>query len=84
VSAKKATKNATTVPVTALPDVQSAGAVDKIPSDNSFAVVGIGASAGGLAAFEAFFSGIPVGRNPAWLLYWYSTWRQITKACWPV
>lgn len=27
--------------------------------DNSFPIVGIGASAGGLAAFEAFFSGIP-------------------------
>src|SRR3990167_8631653 len=30
----------------------------------SFPVVGIGASAGGLAAFEAFFSGIPTDTNP--------------------
>ena len=32
------------------------------PTD--FPIVGIGASAGGLAAFEAFFSGIPAGANP--------------------
>ncbi len=31
---------------------------------NAFAVVGIGASAGGLAAFEAFFSGMPVDTDP--------------------
>ncbi|MDP3617031.1 MAG: chemotaxis protein CheB, partial [Rhodoferax sp.] len=30
----------------------------------SFPVVGIGASAGGLAAFEAFFSGMPVDADP--------------------
>lgn len=30
----------------------------------SFAVVGIGASAGGLAAFEAFFSGMPADTDP--------------------
>jgi two-component system CheB/CheR fusion protein len=30
----------------------------------SFPIVGIGASAGGLAAFEAFFSGMPVDRDP--------------------
>jgi two-component system CheB/CheR fusion protein len=30
----------------------------------SFPVVGIGASAGGLAAFEAFFGGLPSDRNP--------------------
>jgi len=29
-----------------------------------FHIVGIGASAGGLAAFEAFFSGLPAGRMP--------------------
>jgi two-component system CheB/CheR fusion protein len=29
-----------------------------------FPIVGIGASAGGLAAFEAFFSGMPAGTNP--------------------
>ena len=31
----------------------------------TFPVVGIGASAGGLAAFEAFFSGMPADRDPA-------------------
>ncbi len=30
----------------------------------SFPIVGIGASAGGLAAFEAFFSGMPADRDP--------------------
>jgi two-component system CheB/CheR fusion protein len=30
----------------------------------NFPIVGIGASAGGLAAFEAFFSGMPVDRDP--------------------
>jgi two-component system CheB/CheR fusion protein len=30
----------------------------------TFPIVGIGASAGGLAAFEAFFSGLPPGREP--------------------
>lgn len=29
-----------------------------------FPIVGIGASAGGLAAFEAFFSGMPAERDP--------------------
>ena len=31
---------------------------------NGFPIVGIGASAGGLAAFEAFFSGMPAGKDP--------------------
>ena len=30
----------------------------------NFPIVGIGASAGGLAAFEAFFSGMPADRDP--------------------
>jgi len=33
---------------------------DKVPDSLAFPVVGIGASAGGLAAFEAFFSAMPV------------------------
>ena len=33
-------------------------------STTSFPIVGIGASAGGLAAFEAFFSGMPPDANP--------------------
>ena len=32
--------------------------------DASFPIVGIGASAGGLAAFEAFFSGMPLDAEP--------------------
>ena len=31
---------------------------------SGFPIVGIGASAGGLAAFEAFFSGMPADKNP--------------------
>ena len=33
-------------------------------ADEGFPVVGIGASAGGLAAFEAFFSGMPIATDP--------------------
>lgn len=32
--------------------------------DTPFPIVGIGASAGGLAAFEAFFSGMPADSDP--------------------
>jgi two-component system CheB/CheR fusion protein len=34
------------------------------PTGDAFPVVGIGASAGGLAAFEAFFSGMPTDAEP--------------------
>jgi two-component system, chemotaxis family, CheB/CheR fusion protein len=34
------------------------------PQSNDFPIVGIGASAGGLAAFEAFFSGMPADIDP--------------------
>jgi two-component system CheB/CheR fusion protein len=34
------------------------------PSVAGFPIVGIGASAGGLAAFEAFFSGMPADTDP--------------------
>jgi two-component system CheB/CheR fusion protein len=34
------------------------------PKPPTFPIVGIGASAGGLAAFEAFFSGMPAERDP--------------------
>ena len=37
---------------------------DKKNADSVFPIVGIGASAGGLAAFEAFFSGMPADRDP--------------------
>jgi two-component system CheB/CheR fusion protein len=35
-----------------------------IPPDSGFPIVGIGASAGGLAAFESFFSGMPADADP--------------------
>ena len=38
--------------------------VDKTPPITAFPVVGIGASAGGLAAFESFFSGMPDTTEP--------------------
>ncbi len=41
----------------------SAGA--PVPEPSDFPIAGIGASAGGLAAFEAFFSGMPAGTDPA-------------------
>jgi two-component system CheB/CheR fusion protein len=36
----------------------------KEPAGRAFPIVGIGASAGGLAAFEAFFSGMPADKEP--------------------
>jgi len=39
-------------------------AVSQRNPQNDFLVVALGASAGGLAAFEAFFSGMPVDKNP--------------------
>ncbi|HBA54936.1 MAG TPA: chemotaxis protein CheR, partial [Syntrophorhabdus aromaticivorans] len=35
-----------------------------IPPEKAFPIVGIGASAGGLAAFEAFFSAMPADTDP--------------------
>ena len=50
----------TTSPVETSPDSECL-AVRELPD---FPVVGIGASAGGLAAFEAFFSGMPADKDP--------------------
>ena len=44
------------------PSVQTLPAAALAPT--AFPIVGIGASAGGLAAFEAFFSGMPANRDP--------------------
>ena len=44
---------------------QPGRAEDTGPQERPFTVVGIGASAGGLAALEAFFSAIPAGGMPA-------------------
>ncbi|MEI6153964.1 MAG: chemotaxis protein CheB, partial [Deltaproteobacteria bacterium] len=53
--------------IEALPDtaVETTAAVDTFShSQEGFPIVGIGASAGGLAAFEAFFSGMPADVDP--------------------
>ena len=51
---KKEIRNAK-IPASAIPE--------EVPAPN-FPIVGIGASAGGLAAFEGFFSGLPADRDP--------------------
>lgn len=38
--------------------------LDETAQSQTFPIVGVGASAGGLAAFEAFFSGMPADREP--------------------
>lgn len=46
-------------------DMPKAASVQDMPVQNaSFPIVGLGASAGGLAAFEAFFSGMPGDADP--------------------
>ena len=45
------------------PEVQAGSEAAK-EAGPGFPIVGIGASAGGLAAFEAFFSGMPADKNP--------------------
>ena len=53
---------------TGMPPEQSGTVIDAQPKPGreagGFPVVGIGASAGGLAAFEAFFSGMPADADP--------------------
>jgi two-component system CheB/CheR fusion protein len=61
IKADKETKK--TKPQSLAPQVASAGPPENVPSA-IFPIVGIGASAGGLAAFEAFFSGMPVDTDP--------------------
>ena len=59
---KAATKSQT---VKEIPTSSKTPKTDSAPTSGaSFPVVGIGASAGGLAAFEAFFSGMPVDTDP--------------------
>jgi two-component system CheB/CheR fusion protein len=45
-------------------DPSAPAAKEKEPPAPAFPIVGIGASAGGLAAFEAFFSGMPADADP--------------------
>jgi two-component system CheB/CheR fusion protein len=51
---------------TTLPTKQSGAAIDVQPDADTrgFPIVGIGASAGGLSAFETFFSGMPADTEP--------------------
>ncbi len=51
-------------PETAAAETEVEVTVTEIPVKPHFPIVGIGASAGGLAAFEAFFSGMPVDKDP--------------------
>ena len=51
-------------------------------AETEFPIVGIGASAGGLAAFEAFFPGCQPMWSRAWPLCWCSTWHRTTRAFW--
>jgi two-component system CheB/CheR fusion protein len=62
VSKSKAPKKTPTEPAT----FSQTGVAENIPepSPKIYPVVGIGASAGGLAAFEAFFSGMPADAEP--------------------
>ncbi len=53
----------------AIPTNELAVSAETIPT---FPIVGIGASAGGLAAFEAFFPVCPPTQTLTWLLCWYS------------
>ncbi|MCX7143109.1 MAG: chemotaxis protein CheB, partial [Proteobacteria bacterium] len=48
----------------AAPAAAASGAVSPVLPHTAFPIVGIGASAGGLAAFEAFFSGMPADTDP--------------------
>ena len=49
---------------TAATEVNKEMVTTDTPSKSRFPIVGIGASAGGLAAFEAFFSGMPADTDP--------------------
>ena len=46
------------------PPPAAASAADSAADFHAFPIVGIGASAGGLAAFEAFFAGMPAATDP--------------------
>ncbi len=58
------TKKPTTSPDDASAEVAGTPAAVQPPTRSSFPIVGIGASAGGLAAFQAFFSGLPSAAPP--------------------
>ncbi|TSA12991.1 MAG: PAS domain S-box protein [Comamonadaceae bacterium] len=60
---RRAAQRTAPLPVPA-PAVTSDSADESVISKPGFPVVGLGASAGGLAAFEAFFSGMPADVEP--------------------
>ena len=62
--AKKDARRPTTKPAEIAPDPSAPVSFKKETTEETFLVVGIGASAGGLAAFEAFFSGLPAQTDP--------------------
>jgi len=61
---KAAPKKSTAAPAAAT----DAASEQAAPGDAAFPIVGIGASAGGLAAFEAFFSAMPSGSGMAFVI----------------
>ncbi len=64
----KKTPSAQSAPATAKASLSrthvAPAAPEAAPGTGNFPIVGIGASAGGLAAFEAFFSGMPADKDP--------------------
>ena len=63
-ASKKGIPPETSVPAIKTAGVEIAPAEPFRPQRGHFPIVGIGASAGGLAAFEAFFAGMPVDKDP--------------------
>lgn len=65
---------------------ETADAVENATNKNDakaalgFPIVGIGASAGGLAAFEKFFLPCLLILAATCLLFWCSIWRRTTRA----
>ena len=62
-SPTQASQHASASPPPAIMNEPTAEAAEGFAAVN-FPIIGIGASAGGLAAFEAFFSGLPADTDP--------------------
>ena len=63
-TAKNKDKQPSSLPATPMNTADATDATAPHPALAGFPIVGIGASAGGLAAFEAFFSGLPATIQP--------------------
>ena len=64
---KNSEESATSIPTVDVQEKKEDVTANEVPSAETqtpFPIVGIGASAGGLAAFEAFFSGMPADSDP--------------------